>query len=67
MYDVELETIAQELGIARQSVLNIQTRAIRKCRQWCADHGYELEDLLPAGAQFFRSPLIGEDVQVRRG
>ena len=45
---VTLETIAQELGVTRERVRQIEAKALQKCRLWCIRHGYRLEDLLGA-------------------
>jgi len=38
--------IATELGCTPQRVRQIEALALRKCRDWCAAHGYRLEDLI---------------------
>jgi hypothetical protein len=40
------EEIAQELGVTRERVRQIERRALEKCRVWCDRRGYRLEDLL---------------------
>lgn len=44
-----LEEIAMALGVSRERVRQIEERALRRCRQWCERHGYELADLLDTG------------------
>ena len=41
-----LEEIASELGVTHQRVQQIERRALKKCRRWCAQHGLRLTDLL---------------------
>lgn len=41
-----LEAIAQEFGVTRERIRQIEFAALRKCRRWCARHGYRLEDIL---------------------
>ena len=38
--------IAAELKVSHQAVQQIERRALRKCRRWCAQHGLRLTDLL---------------------
>ena len=46
---VELEVIADELGVSRQAAGQLIERTLRKCRRYLARHYPELslEDLLP--------------------
>lgn len=44
---VTYEEIGEQLGVSHTRVQQIEKRAIRKCRRWCAEHGYEPGDLLP--------------------
>ncbi len=45
--ETDVFEIAFEMRISEARVRQIQARALRKCRAWCAAHGYRLEDLLP--------------------
>jgi len=53
--------IAAELRVTPQRVLKIQATALRKCRDWCKSHGYQLSDLLDTAdtktAQVTANPL----------
>jgi len=39
--------IAAELKVTPARVRQIEALALRKCRDYCASHGYRLEDLIP--------------------
>lgn len=39
--------VAQALGLHHSTVKKIERKALFKCKQWCQDHGYDLEALLP--------------------
>lgn len=43
---VPLHVVAAELGITGEAVRQTEVRALRKCRAWCAAHGYSLRDML---------------------
>ena len=40
-----LEEIAREMNVTRERIRQIEVAALRKCRRWCASHGYSFEDL----------------------
>lgn len=50
-YYLTLEEVAQELGVSRERVRQIENRALWKARQILERHGYRLEDLLEDAGQ----------------
>ena len=42
--DFTADVIAKELGVSRQSVANIEAKALKKLKRELAKRGYQLED-----------------------
>ena len=41
-----LKEVAMLLGVSSQAVSQVELRALRKCRAWCAEQGLRIEDVL---------------------
>ncbi|MCP3869991.1 MAG: hypothetical protein GY703_18235 [Gammaproteobacteria bacterium] len=46
-----LEQVADQLGVSRERIRQIEVSALKKCLRWCNRHDYKLQELLP-GAEF---------------
>jgi DNA-directed RNA polymerase sigma subunit (sigma70/sigma32) len=49
--DLSLEEVAQILGVTREAVRQVENLALKKCRAWGSQNGYQVEDLLDAGTR----------------
>ncbi|MBK5963130.1 hypothetical protein CCR95_03235 [Thiocystis minor] len=41
-----LDAVAAPLGMTRKRVRQIELQALNKCRQWCNEQGWMLDDLV---------------------